>query len=133
MAEHANIPLGTWLCAPLVALFSLQELMQTLISNTHHKFRSDSASLPHSESKNNFKDLCLLVVLTGLNNTQGTQTVANRVSSMEHQIRLYFNASLLVYMKSWWEMSTVSIDALLSVYSKWIAGLVTLLLILIFL
>lgn len=38
MAEHANIPLGTWLCAPPVALFSLRELMQTLISNTHHKF-----------------------------------------------------------------------------------------------
>lgn len=67
--------------------------------------------------------------LRSLNNTLGTQTMAIRVSSMDHQIKLYFNANLHVYMKLWLEMSTVSFDVLVSVNNKWIcfliAGLLT--------
>lgn len=82
-------------CVLLVAaLFSLRKL--TLISNTQ-KFRLDSAALPHLEKKIISKTYS--AVLRSLNNTQGTQTMANRVSSMDHQTKLYFNANLRVYMK----------------------------------
>lgn len=80
----------------LTALFSLRKLMLRLISNTH-KFRSDSAALSHSEKKIISKTYS--AVLRSLNNTQGTQTMVNRVSSMDHQIKLYFNANLHVYVK----------------------------------
>lgn len=86
----------------VAALFSLRKLMLTLISNTYHKFRSDSASLPHLESRNHFKDLRLpLCCAQNLEFQHPGYSVANSVSPMEHQIKLHFNANLHVYMRLW--------------------------------
>lgn len=110
----------------LATLFSLRKLMLALISNTYHKFRSDSASLPHLESRNHFKDLRFpLCCAQNLEFQHPRHSVANSVSSMEHQIKLHFNTNLHVYMRLWWETSIVSCDTLKTVFFFLTARLVT--------